>query len=422
MPNAALEITDAKLKVPKKVVGTKLGDFVSPIRGAVLHYAWGRVSEDSVVAALSKELYHLGTPCAELWLGTHCSGVARLVDTGESLLDVIQGNSSFHTGGAAELPFLLKVLAIAKPLSIQIHPDKAAAVALHASKPELYPDANHKPEMAVALTPVRLLYGFRPLSEIIPIAIAIVGSSDGIFSESALKAATPHESEVLLRSLIRTLLDFAPEAVARVVKQLDVSLLDVSLVGDGHAQLFKALRAEFGDEDTGVLLSLLMNIVELKVGEAIFIQSNTPHAYLSGDLVECMAASDNVIRAGLTPKHKDIETAVSLLCVQSEAPKLLTAERLIGGGKYFPCPVDDFCLRCFSGESASVAANSAPRILCCVEGQGSVLGFGEKIFIEAGDALFISAGLTEALSYDASNGVFFEATSANESLLPAQYL
>jgi mannose-6-phosphate isomerase len=146
-----------------------------PLSFSVQNYAWGRFGDDSIISKLKSESDSIfktdaSLPYAELWMGTHVSGPSRLLN-GTTLLEILNKNPNF-VGKVPEgypiddLPFLFKILSIRTALSIQSHPDKKLAAELFKSRPDIYKDSNHKPEMAIALTPFEALCGFRPVSEI----------------------------------------------------------------------------------------------------------------------------------------------------------------------------------------------------------------------------------------------------------------
>ncbi|KAJ1563661.1 Mannose-6-phosphate isomerase, partial [Cladochytrium tenue] len=287
-------------------------------------------------------------------MGTHVSGASELHGSssgGAQLLlsELLRGAPALAGAGgggagpvtsaaatAGELPFLFKVLSIRKALSIQAHPDKALAARLHAERPGVYKDGNHKPEMALALTPFEALIGFRPLREIhahltrFPELAAVVGSETTQKLADAAGSAgdnTP-AGRAALQALFGALMG-ADEAAMRA--QL------ATLVGRLRAQasspvgtleeLVVRLDSQF-PADVGTFCALLLNYVKMEPGQAVFLAANEPHAYLSGDCVECMATSDNVVRSGLTPKYKDVATLVSMLTYRSgtASSQLLSGE------------------------------------------------------------------------------------------------
>lgn len=142
------------------------------ILGAIKTYDWGSVGTSSKVAQLASKVdvkfaneLDANTPYAELWMGDHVSGPSILKETGETL-DKWLSKHPTAIGGMDKLPFLFKVLSITKPLSIQVHPNKKQAEHLHATRPDIYKDPNHKPEISIALTDFSALCGFRTPSEL----------------------------------------------------------------------------------------------------------------------------------------------------------------------------------------------------------------------------------------------------------------
>lgn len=310
-------------------------------------YDWGKKGEDSVAAQYAAATPAAGfsivadKPYAELWMGTHPSNPSKDVETGRDLLDLVQDNQALLGPSVAakysqKLPFLFKVLSINKALSIQAHPNKKLAEQLHARDPKNYPDDNHKPEMAIAITPFEGLCGFRPLAEIafflenVPAFRSLVGA-DVAAAFTQTIAGTPEdappspENKDALKTLFSALMSAASPALAAATAQL---LTDVDGAGaNGEtfaaggvesssgavlAKLIKRLYGEFG-VDYGLFCLFFLNYVTLAPGEALFLRADDIHAYISGDIIECMAASDNVVRAGFTPKFKDVPTLTSML-------------------------------------------------------------------------------------------------------------
>jgi mannose-6-phosphate isomerase len=216
-----------------------------------------------------------------------------------------------------DLAFLFKVLSIRTALSIQSHPDKALAAELHAKFPDIYKDGNHKPEMAIALTPFEALCGFRPVSEIaafitdFPEFASIIGPSE---VSSFMKVRDDDDMSIKqksLKSLFSAFMHADDTLVSHQIEQL-IQRITSSATKTVITDLIVRLNVDFPG-DRGVLCPLLLNYLTLKSGDSFFMGPNEPHAYISGDCIECMALSDNVVRAGLTPKFKDIETLVNML-------------------------------------------------------------------------------------------------------------
>jgi mannose-6-phosphate isomerase len=264
-----------------------------------------------------------------------------------------------ESSSQATLPFLFKVLSIGKALSIQAHPDKKLAKKLHAEKPKMYKDDNHKPEMAIALTPFKGFCGFRPLEQIaeylssVPEFKTIVQPSDQLLKEvddltRQIKGGKADEEakKKLLRQIFKQLMEADESNVQKQVQaicQRYRTSLDNSEkleVDDKLAQLVCTLNEQFPD-DIGVFCSFVLNVSELQAGESMFLMANEPHAYLEGDIMECMAASDNVVRAGLTPKARDVQVLVDMLTYTDEP----SHKKLMKATAFLPDDSSDNCSR-----------------------------------------------------------------------------
>ena len=285
----------------------------------VKNYAWGQPGNTSLVAELARCGSGLkisqDEPYAELWMGVHPSGPSYLQAGGGTLQEWIEKHSSalgpkMVAAYGVTLPFLFKILSVKTALSIQSHPDKALAAQLHCDRPEVYVDANHKPEMAIAVRNFEALCGFATITEIAAsmaehaelrvcvgeeAATALVDSSDLPLTDQ----------EAALRVAFTALMTCDSELYAREARNLHVRLSQ-SLCLEGKEAVFMKVFEEF-PEDVGTLALFFLNYLCVEPGEAIFLPANEPHAYLSGELLEAMASSDNVIRAGLTPKLRDTE-------------------------------------------------------------------------------------------------------------------
>ncbi|CAJ1011292.1 putative Phosphomannose isomerase type I [Leishmania naiffi] len=296
-------------------------------------YAWGKNAASSFVAKM-KGLTEdqSGKMYAELWVGTHPSCPSKVANGSAQLLEDFLKDpenkkryfSATHqsTNFRDTVPYLLKILSIRTALSIQAHPCKRLAEELHAAQPDKYKDPNHKPELICALTPFEALCCFRPLKDIIaylkriPQLAALVAADTVLGSymmapQSALPAADSDAERQSLKSLM-TNLYAAPEDT--VTKELRLHLRHIEEKGAQCAEdtLFVRVYKQYPD-DVGCWMVYFLNYVQMVPGEALFLSDSEPHAYISGDGVEIMACSDNVVRAGLTPKWKDVPTLLSML-------------------------------------------------------------------------------------------------------------
>jgi mannose-6-phosphate isomerase len=270
------------------------------------------------------------------------------------------------------LPYLLKVLSIAKALSVQSHPDKALAERLHASRPDLYKDDNHKPELACALTPFEAMCGFRPLEELVanirgtPELAEIIGEDETkAFLEAATSSTGGAAHKEALKAAFHAMMS-QPQAVveentAALEKRL--SAKDPSSLTEAESIALR-LCSQF-PLDVGLFAPFLLNTITLAPGEAVFLGANEPHAYLSGNCVEVMATSDNVVRAGLTPKHKDVPTLTSMLTYNLGKPDVQKGLQLDEWTREYTGTVSEFALQRIqnpSTKSSSTASSSSYKL------------------------------------------------------------
>ncbi|RPA83638.1 mannose-6-phosphate isomerase [Ascobolus immersus RN42] len=328
-------------------------------------YDWGKIGHDSAAARFTAAhnpdfKIEAEKPYAELWMGTHPSNPSFDAESGRSLLDLVASNqqllsTDIDEAYGSKLPFLFKVLSINKALSIQAHPDKKLAERLHAEDPKNYPDDNHKPEMALTLTEFEGFCGFRPLDEIshfletVPSFRALIPQAEiDLFNNQ--KSTEP---KAALKALYGALLTQPNEKVESEAVKLveEASSSPLTFAGGNHedlAKLIQKLNKQFPN-DIGLFSSLVLNYLTMGPGEAIFLKANDPHAYISGDIIECMAASDNVVRAGFTPKFKDVPNLIEMLTYETnpiEKQKLqpVQFDRASGDGEVllFDPPIEEF--------------------------------------------------------------------------------
>jgi mannose-6-phosphate isomerase len=333
----------------------KLGN---PVRG----YGWG---SRTVLADLLGRPVPSPGPEAELWIGAHPGGPSTVAGT--PLTELIAAAPEEVLGEAvvarygARLPYLLKVLAAAEPLSLQAHPDPAqAAAGYEAEEAEgvpvgaphrRYRDPYHKPELLVALTGFRALCGFREPGE----SATLLGGL-GMAAELAPVIAKLAGGD--LAGAVRWLLEY-PEPAGLVA--------GVAANGGLAAELHAAYPG-----DAGVMVALLLNEVTLEPGEAIFMPAGNLHAYLHGAGVEIMAASDNVLRGGLTPKHVDVAELLRVLRFEPLAEPVRAPVEVAPGVVTWPVPVTDFTLhrvRSDAGAPVAELAVTGPRVVLCVAGE-----------------------------------------------------
>ncbi len=278
-----------------------------------------------------------GSTQAELWVGAHPGDPARLPD-GRGLDAYIRSEPAAALGPEVtdafgdRLPYLVKALAAARPLSLQVHPTTQRARDGYALEdqegtpigaPERsYQDRHHKPELILALTRFEGMAGFRDVEKSARILRMLQHPwadevADELESGPAFQVLHSVVADALSRSgepLTKLVTEIADAARAaeenghRTSRPTGRRYLDRNSVEREGTRLFAqtAALAERYPSDPGVLVTLLLNHVVLSPGEAMFLDAGVVHAYTSGFGVEVMASSDNVVRAGLTSKHVDV--------------------------------------------------------------------------------------------------------------------
>ncbi|XP_055376551.1 mannose-6-phosphate isomerase [Condylostylus longicornis] len=314
--------------------------------GSVKTSEWGKIGNDSEVCRIAQLNYenfqvNASTPYAEFWMGDHENGPSLIKSSKETLSSFLDKSSKNLIGGHQKLSFLLKILSVSKALSIQVHPNKEEAKRLHEERPDIYKDPNHKPELAIALTPFIALCGFRPYNEIQGFLDKILPLSNLIGNQNVQKL---NEGESGLKACYTQLMtassDKISECIEAISKNYNETLAEYKLY-----KIFNKMNREF-PKDVGILSLFFLNVIRLKPGESIFLPANLPHAYLEGDCIECMSCSDNVIRAGLTPKFKDVPTLLGMLNYKGEPAeeKLFKPDQRDEHVQIFAPKIEDFAV------------------------------------------------------------------------------
>ncbi|SCG73737.1 mannose-6-phosphate isomerase, type 1 [Micromonospora echinaurantiaca] len=339
--------------------------------GPIKDYAWG---SRSAIAELQGRPAPSDGPEAELWLGAHPGAPAAVDREGVrvSLADLLRAEPGHWLGApvvdrfGTRLPFLLKVLAADAPLSLQAHPDAEQARAGHAADAvrtdghRNYVDPYHKPELLVALSPFEALCGFRDPA-VSAAALATFGVRELEPVVAALRAGPAG-----LRDAVELLLTWPRAECAGLL-----AAVRGSGVTGPDAELARDLATAYPG-DPGALVALLLNRVRLAPGEGIWMPAGNMHAYLRGTGVEIMAASDNVLRGGLTPKHVDVPELLRVLRFEVLADPVVTPRAVAPGVVCWPVPVDDFALHrvTVDPEVPEVTlALTGPRVVLCCGGE-----------------------------------------------------
>ena len=380
------------------------------IEGVVRAYDWG--SRDAI-----PELLHLqqtGDPIAELWFGAHPDAPSPLLPTadkrhGRNLHHMIANDPKGTLGQdvvsrfGGRLPYLLKLIAPARALSLQVHPslevartqfarEEDAGIALTAPNRN-YRDDNHKPELVVALQTFQALCGFRAPRR----AVELLEGLDAAVAQRLWTILHGDPSPTGMRTAFSMLLEEDSRPTESEIADFAAACAD-RLLGTSPSPRADSTVVTLLEEhpgDPGVVASLLLNPVTLQPGEALFVPSGCVHAYLRGLGIEIMASSDNVLRAGLTTKHVDVPETLRLVDYVAAPPIRLAPEMSHDHTRMFHAPVDDFDLAItnLTGETRSSLplAGSGPRVLLCIDGELTLTSARGTLTLRLGDSAFVRA-------------------------------
>ena len=364
------------------------------IEGVVRHYDWGSLT--AIPELLGRPA--TGEPWAEFWLGAHPAAPAEVGTRAEPLDRLIAADPAAALGPAVAsrygcLPFLLKVLAAAEPLSLQAHPSAAharagfereEAMGIPRDGPRrMFRDRSAKPELVCALSPFEALCGFRDPGR--TAALVDTLDSPGLDPLRRRLAARPG---MALRDLLAWLLGLDRSAAAELAESA-AGACAASRDDDEWSGL-RAAVAELGARhpgDPAVAAALLMNHVVLAPGEALFLDAGCLHAYLGGTAVELMAASDNVVRGGLTSKHVDAATLIEIVD-GAAGPAPVQRPEPVDGIVAYRAAAAEFSLRRLEVEGSLTVAAGPAVLLCtdgCVEADGATLDRGSAAWSAAGE-------------------------------------
>ncbi len=378
-----------------------------PLSNTPRDYAWGSTT---LLADLEgREATDVRE--AEVWFGDHSGSPARTADG--RTLDQWLSDPPAGTQAPSRLPYLLKLLAAASPLSIQAHPSLAQAAlgfareeaaGIPVDAPErTYRDANHKPELIVAVSDrFEALAGLRPLEASLRLLAAIGPAADGLAERLRGADGSPVPAIAWLLS---------SDAAADVTAIIDAARTAESAEFAAELALARSIDVEYPG-DAGIVVALLMNLITLRKGEGLFLPAGVLHAYLSGLGVELMAASDNVLRGGLTPKHVDVDELLVVLTPQTGVPPIVVGAPVSAGVSRYAVPVDDFALLVAHAHDGARAALPVAGIAIAVatEGSPTIVGAstGERHTLAPGNAVLVTQDEGELLVE--GEGVVFLAT------------
>jgi mannose-6-phosphate isomerase len=369
------------------------------LKNQIQNYAWGSKTSISELFGIDNPT---NEPQAEIWMGAHPGGCSRNEENDDLLSDIIERNRNVILGDYTvnrfgELPYLFKVLAAHTPLSIQVHPNKRKSELGFARENEQgiavddparnYKDPNHKPELVYALTSYKAMNGFRPIEHIIRLfdEIDIVELSQEVSllkQEPDSKGLERFFSSVMMLSHVRK---------GKVLSQLEEAYnKPVTGITSEAIEYSQAFKLHY-DGDIGLLAPFILNTIELAPGEAMFLFAETPHAYVQGTGLEIMASSDNVLRAGLTPKHMDIPELIDNVSFTPINPEDLKILPTIEDSKeQYPIPVDDFGFDILLAKPTKQEQYvRSAEILFCVDNNIVVESKGKAIELSPGESVFV---------------------------------
>jgi mannose-6-phosphate isomerase len=363
------------------------------LTGEIKNYPWGS-------STLIQDHFGLGESSktvAEVWFGTHPAGESTDRQSKKKLSELIDG----------KLSFLAKFLAASSPLSIQVHPNseqakqgfaREQALGLDVADPKRnYRDDSHKPEILIALSPFSALCGFRPRAELQEIFLAFSESEDR-FGELSAKLATGAPLKEIFSEL---LLDLElPARFSQSVGAAEAIGDDSSLVLEAR-DLSLSLLEKY-PADSGAMVALMLNLVELAPGEAIFLPAGNLHAYLSGLGLEVMAASDNVIRGGLTTKHIDQGELLKITDFSELLDPVVKPAKLAEGFIEYPVSAKEFRLYRAELTGSNLLADldlPAAAMLLCTAGEVAVsTSLEEREVLQKADVVYLSGAKKFSLS------------------------
>lgn len=362
----------------------------------IQNYAWGSV--DAI-----NQLFNIPNPKqepqAEIWMGAHPNGCSEVLVDGKKIRlddwiatnpEAILGSKTQHDFGS--LPYLFKVLAANQALSVQVHPSKAAAeegferenkagIDLKAANRN-YRDPNHKPELVYAITHYQAMNGFREYQDIIALFEAVNAS----VLAPLVDAFKQHPNEAGLTVFFTAILSLNDEVKAKAL--VDLLAFAQATKETELGALLLSLNEQYPN-DVGLFAPLMLHVLTLKPGEAMYLDACTPHAYIRGTGLEIMANSDNVLRAGLTPKYMDVpELVTNTICKPKPSESLLLAPQMNANASHYDIPVPDFNFSVYQGD-ALISCESAEIIFAIDADVTLTHESGERLTFSKGQSAFI---------------------------------
>ncbi|MBU4259512.1 MAG: mannose-6-phosphate isomerase, class I [Proteobacteria bacterium] len=379
------------------------------MKNTIPEYAWG---SHTAIADLLGNKSPSAKPQAELWMGAHpkAPSLVKYDDKWLSLIDLIKQSPKDILGKEIaakfdnKLPYLFKVLAASKPLSIQAHPsikqakegferENRLGIALD-SPSRNYKDENHKPECICALTPFLALYGFRKISEIISLMEKICLK----VLDRELNNFKRQPNSEGLKSFFQSLITMNSQRKKQIIEHAITNTQKIAEDNLGFKWMIN-LYKEYPD-DIGIFAPILLNLISLKPGQAIFLPSGELHAYLEGLGIELMANSDNVLRGGLTKKHIDVPELLKVLSFEETDVNILLSQKDKDCEGVYYSMAKEFVLSVISDEKNISYTSSEKRsveIILCTDGKASIadVELNENITLTKGASIIIPSSVNK---------------------------
>ena len=380
------------------------------LRNKIQHYEWGTRGEQAFIPRLLGIQSEGHRPYAELWIGAHPSAPSQ-VNISNDLIDLtelikkhpveILGETVFKRFGS-NLPFLFKVLSAGKPLSIQAHPNKSQAVRLHRRDSIHYPDSNHKLEIAIAIDNLKALVGLLNIVELrkkLELYPPIQSFTDRVLpGDSTISEA---DETTIVKQFYSTLIRKSvgePQLYGNLIESLAESILARGNRISEQEQLFLELKKCYPSSDVGLILILLMNLVQLTSGQALNISAGIPHAYISGNIIECMTNSDNVVRIGLTNKYKDVDALLEILDFSPNEVQVVNPDWRDGISIYRSSAEEFLVMNMKVAENFAqkIYTNDKVQIGLILNGQLELIwNSAEKLILKKGESVLLPACIKE---------------------------
>jgi len=377
---------------------------IAILKNSIQEYAWG---SHTAIADLTGQTLPSKKPQAELWMGAHPKAPSRVVcgNRWVSLPELIRENPVEMLGKAIsekfndQLPYLFKVLAIASPLSIQAHPDPEQARGGFARENfnkipidafnRNYRDINHKPECICALTRFWALNGFRRVLDIVSGMRKVCGHELSKEIDYLENMPDPKGLQRFFKNLMNLHADIKRNVVSKAIQNI------AKFSGDDPVFKWMVRLHNEYPGDVGIFAPVILNLICLEPGQAMFVKAGELHAYLEGMGMEIMANSDNVLRGGLTPKYMDVPELVRILSFTGKKPEIFVPFAKNSLESIYPCPVEEFVLSVIRLDGSNIyqgPANRSLEIILCIKGKGYILNLKSRaIELKKGISVMIPA-------------------------------